>query len=74
LTLPRQPAVASARLIRFETEFAIRSFLHRIEREIDEVFRRSADHNHSWPRRATTPADSPLSSARRSRESGCDKT
>ncbi len=51
LTLPRPPADARDRLMRFEVEFAIRSFLHRIEREIDEAYRRSADHNHNWPRR-----------------------
>ena len=53
LTLPRSPADARDRLMRFEVEFEIRSFLRRIEREIDEVFRRSADHNRSWPRRET---------------------
>jgi hypothetical protein len=51
LTLPRSPADARDKLMRFEVEFAIRSFLYRIEREIDEVFRRSEDHNKSWPRR-----------------------
>lgn len=56
VTLPRPPADAHARLAYFETEFAIRSFLHRVEREIDSVFRRSADHNHSWTRSGTRGA------------------
>jgi hypothetical protein len=56
LTLPRPPADARDRLMRFEVEFAIRSFLYRIEREIDEVFQRSADHNKSWPRRGNHDA------------------
>ncbi|MFA4965787.1 MAG: hypothetical protein WC709_09170 [Thermoleophilia bacterium] len=35
----------------FEAEFAVRGFLHRIEREIDGVFRRAEEYNQSWPRR-----------------------
>lgn len=39
------------RLTDFEAEFAVRGFLHRIEREIDGVFRRAEEYNQSWARR-----------------------
>lgn len=39
-----------ARLSDFEEEFAVRDFLHRVEREIDGVVLRAEDRNQSWPR------------------------
>lgn len=50
MTMPRRPDAPMARLMLMETEFALRAFLYRVEREIDGVFQRSEDYTQSWPR------------------------